>query len=456
MFTVIKQMEEVVYTRMIGNFKVRYLERNHKPWFVMADMCEFLDYKNVQATLKNLRKTIPDGISKGKMLTNVGIRDVNVINTEALCELILTSTKDNAKVIQKWFSKFTEDNLDKIISESQLLIKNNTQKDTIILNQENRISKQEELLKLQVSRINDLQSKLNNFLNAKPEPESYSSSSSSSSTQHTVICHQFDTGCCVAILSTTVPGSFYTAYQVIIEPSDINARLRMIQSTQQIVMVDKLIYVYEDRQTAQDIKTVFDAEFFDEKHDKLEGWFKCYMDKYEMLEAIGEKLSKVNGGKLNDDSVGFYNGQSSMVKLLNHPSNAIPKINNPIPVSTPPAPASAPRPKLSPDEIIEELNIHQEEKSNMTQEERMKLVNEIRGNRPASLELRRERLAMEEACGLNDPPMLWSRREPDEPPKLDLRWHYHIVDGRKVSYEEKRLLMAEKEAKKKREIPVSA
>ena len=114
------------------------------------------------------------------------------------------------------------------------------------------------------------------------------------------------------------------------------------------------------------------------------------------------------------------------------------------------------------DQIVEEINVESKEEETIEQKEErdQRRINDLererirQRNKPAPPELTRERIAMEAIYNLDEQPMLWTRKrrhEEDEPPKPDLRYHYNIVDGKKVSYNEKKLLMADKAERERKE-----
>jgi prophage antirepressor-like protein len=83
--------------------KIRILEKDGEPWFVLADVCKALDIGNPSMVLERLNS---NGLSKIEGVVNSGlgeqIVELNIINEMNLYKCILRSNKPEAEKFQDW------------------------------------------------------------------------------------------------------------------------------------------------------------------------------------------------------------------------------------------------------------------------------------------------------------------------------------------------------------------
>lgn len=88
-------------TFMYHSVKVRTIELNGEPWFVLKDVCEVLGiskYRDVTARLD------ADERATARLDTLGGVQEMTVINESGLYNVILRSDKPEAKPFRKWIT----------------------------------------------------------------------------------------------------------------------------------------------------------------------------------------------------------------------------------------------------------------------------------------------------------------------------------------------------------------
>jgi BRO family, N-terminal domain len=90
--------------RAEGRYRVRVVDRDGNPWFVLSDVCRVLAHSNPSAAAGRLdddeRMTL--SISEGHSGQRGDAQFQTIINESGLYSLILTSRKDSAKRFKKW------------------------------------------------------------------------------------------------------------------------------------------------------------------------------------------------------------------------------------------------------------------------------------------------------------------------------------------------------------------
>lgn len=116
--------------------KVRTLEKDGEPWWVLADVCKVLEIKNSRDAAARL-----DADEKGVALTDTpgGMQKATIINESGLYAVILRSDKPQAKPFRKWVTAevlpsirkhgayMTEQTLERAVSDPDFLIQIATQ-----------------------------------------------------------------------------------------------------------------------------------------------------------------------------------------------------------------------------------------------------------------------------------------------------------------------------------------
>lgn len=87
-------------TFTFGTHAVRVIVRDGEPWFVAADVCGALDYKNVSQTIGDNLDEDEKGVSAGYTLG--GEQKLVVISESGLYALVLRSRKPEARKFAKW------------------------------------------------------------------------------------------------------------------------------------------------------------------------------------------------------------------------------------------------------------------------------------------------------------------------------------------------------------------
>lgn len=88
--------------------KIRVIMIDGEPWFVAADACRVLDFKNPSDILKRLdddeKCKLPESRIVVDPILNIGCeqREVNMVNEPGLYRLIFASRKPEAKKFQRW------------------------------------------------------------------------------------------------------------------------------------------------------------------------------------------------------------------------------------------------------------------------------------------------------------------------------------------------------------------
>ena len=77
--------------------KVRVIERNGEPWFVVADVCNALEIDRTQT-----RRLDDDEKGVYSMQTPGGAQMMNIVNESGLYALVLGSRKPEAKAFKRW------------------------------------------------------------------------------------------------------------------------------------------------------------------------------------------------------------------------------------------------------------------------------------------------------------------------------------------------------------------
>lgn len=116
--------------------KVRTLEKDGEPWWVLADVCKVLELSSPHKVADRL-----EADEKGRNLipTPGGMQNVTVINESGLYAVILRSDKPQAKPFRKWVTSevlpsirkhgayMTEQTLERAVSDPDFLIQIATQ-----------------------------------------------------------------------------------------------------------------------------------------------------------------------------------------------------------------------------------------------------------------------------------------------------------------------------------------
>lgn len=122
--------------------KVRTVEKNGEPWFVLKDICKVLDLQNHKQILSRLELdevgilSIPHPQSFNKTI------EVNVINESGLYSVILRSDKPQAKPFRKWVTSEVLPSIRKTGSYGQLQAESKTN----TLKEENQKIKKAQLM----------------------------------------------------------------------------------------------------------------------------------------------------------------------------------------------------------------------------------------------------------------------------------------------------------------------
>ena len=84
-----------------SNKKIRVIEKNNEPYFVVKDICNVLGIKNSRDAIKQL-----DDDEKGVVLTDTlgGKQTMRVVSEAGLYSLIFQSRKPTAKFFLRWFT----------------------------------------------------------------------------------------------------------------------------------------------------------------------------------------------------------------------------------------------------------------------------------------------------------------------------------------------------------------
>lgn len=111
------------------NKDVRVIEKDGEPWWVLKDVCDILDIKNVTQIAERLD-------SDERSMFNIGRQgEANVVNEPGLYSVILQSRKPEAKAFKKWITSevlpsirkhgayMTPATIDEMVANPDLLIK---------------------------------------------------------------------------------------------------------------------------------------------------------------------------------------------------------------------------------------------------------------------------------------------------------------------------------------------
>lgn len=82
--------------------KIRVVERNREPWFVVKDVCDILGIANPSQALSRLEADEKDTVILNE---GIGNPEKSIINEYGLYSLVLSSRKPEAKAFKRWVTR---------------------------------------------------------------------------------------------------------------------------------------------------------------------------------------------------------------------------------------------------------------------------------------------------------------------------------------------------------------
>lgn len=93
-------MNDITIFNHLGNDIRVTTDEQGEPWFVLKDICDALDLKNISDVASRLDS---DGVGTTEVLDNRGVRQkTNVVTEAGLYEVIFMSRKPEAKAFKRW------------------------------------------------------------------------------------------------------------------------------------------------------------------------------------------------------------------------------------------------------------------------------------------------------------------------------------------------------------------
>ena len=93
-------MNDITIFNHLGNDIRVMTDEQGEPWFVLKDICDALDLKNISDVASRLDE---DGVGTTEVIDNLGrTQKTNVVTEAGLYEVIFMSRKPEAKAFKRW------------------------------------------------------------------------------------------------------------------------------------------------------------------------------------------------------------------------------------------------------------------------------------------------------------------------------------------------------------------